>query len=376
MMEQISVLIPDGESEFALFALHGFMSMPHVKVFVLSNQSWVPARFSRQCSKFFYRPTGRDPEKRLAAVSEIVAETGAKVLLPVGIDWIEFAGANRQALNQVMAVVPVPEPEAFKTVNNKWLLAQFMEAHGVAGPPTMLGELNDDFEAKLQAMRFPILAKPYMAWGGEGIRRFDTLAEFEAFLAEYGRERFNNRYIIQSFLNGYVVGLNILGQEGKILAHTMQRGIIPNTQKWAAAAAIRFIRQEGVLEAAQKLLAALNWSGFGNLDMFFDSDDNQIKILEVNSRFWGSLRGSYVAGVNFPYLACLAGLNIPFDSPSYELAQYVHPKTAIKVGLSRLLGKNEKEFAFNETGLKYLLYDPLAEAARALYQETADDQWQ
>jgi predicted ATP-grasp superfamily ATP-dependent carboligase len=356
--------------------MHGFMNMPDVKVYVLSNNPWVQARFSRQCQKFFYRPNSRDPVERLAAVAEIVKKTGVKALLPVGIDWIEFAGVNRAALSQVIAVAPVPEPEAFKTANNKWLLSQFMQASGVAGPPTILGELNADFECKLQGMRFPILVKPYMAWGGEGIRRFDTIAEFEAFLTEYGRECFNNRYIIQTFLNGYVVGLNILCKEGKILAHTMQRGIIPNTQKWAAAAAIQFVRQEGVLETAQKLLTALNWSGFGNLDMFFDTDDNQVKILEVNSRFWGSLRGSYVAGVNFPYLACLAALNIPFDSPTYQLAQYVHPKTALKMSLSKLLGKNQKEFAFNETGLKYLLRDPLAEAARALYQATAGDKWQ
>lgn len=375
-MEKFSVLVPDGESEFALFAMHGFMNKPHLKINVLANNPWVPARFSRQCHKFIYHPPQADYHQRLETVLWVVKETGADVLLPTGIEGIKFAGSVRSELSEVIAVAPVPEPEAFDLVNNKWRLAQFMAEQGIAGPPTIFASMDAAFDQQLRAMKFPILAKPYMAWGGEGIRRFETLAEFENFVAEYGPERFRNRYIIQTFLNGYVVGLNILSRQGQILAHTMQRGIIPNTTKWAAAAAIRFIQHEGVLETAQKLLAALKWNGFGNLDMFFDTDDRQVKILEVNSRFWGSLRGSYVAGVNFPYLACLAGLNIPFDSPTYELAQYVHPKTALKVGLSKLLGKQQNEFAFDETGLKYLLRDPVAEAARAFYQETASDQWQ
>ena len=309
-------------------------------------------------------------------MTQIAREAHIDVLLPVGVDWIEFAGVMHAPLSQAMAVVPVPEPEAFKTVNNKWSLAQFMQAHDVPGPPTILGTLDDNFEQQLHALKFPILTKPITAWGGEGIRRFETLPEFEAFLAEYGHERFKNRYILQSFLTGYVIGLNVLCQEGKILAHTMQRGFIPNSQKWAAAAAIRFVWQEGVLEAAEKLLTALKWSGFSNIDMFYDTTDNQVKILEVNSRFWGSLRGSYVAGVNFPYLACLAAHDVPFSCPKYELAQYIHPKTAIKEGLSKLLGKGQNNFTFNETGLKFLLSDPFAETARAFLQETAGDKWQ
>lgn len=375
-MERFSVLIPDGESEFALFAMHGFMDKPNITLNVMANDSWVPPRFSRRCDKFFYRKIGSDPTQRLEAVAEVAQKTKADVLLPVGIDWIAFAGAHQEQLSQILSLAPVPTPESFKIVNDKWLLAQFMEKHQVAGPPTLLGSTDDDFARQLASFQFPILIKPVTAWGGEGIQRFETLGEFESFVEIYGLDKFKNRYIVQSFLPGYVVGLNVLCQNGKVLGHTMQRGIIPNSQKWAAAAAIKFIEQEGVLEVAQKLLTALNWSGFGNIDMFYDTSDQQVKILELNSRFWGSLRGSYVAGVSFPYLACLAALNIPFSTPPYKLTQYVHPKAAVKEGMSKLLRKSNHSFAFNETGLKYLFKDPLAEAVRALWQETAEDKWQ
>lgn len=375
-MKRISVLIPDGESDFALFVLHGFVGMSNVQLTVLSGDRWAPARFSRHCHRFLHRQAGTDPQERLEEIAQVVRDTGVDVLLPVETDWITFVGAMRQQLSKSLAVVPVPEPEAYRTVNNKWLLAQFMEEHQVPGPPTVLGTLADDFERQLRAIEFPVLIKPITAWGGEGIRRFESVDELQAFLDEYGREAFKDRYIVQSFLPGYVIGLNVLCRNGEVLAYTMQRGTIPNPQKWAAAAAIRFIRQEGVLETAQKLLRALNWSGFGNLDMFYDTSDDQVKVLEFNARFWGSLRGSYVAGVNFPYLACLAALDVPFPVPEYRLAQYIHPRTAFKEGIRKLVGKSEHDFSFSETGLKYLLNDPLAEAARAIRQELSSQQWQ
>jgi hypothetical protein len=92
--------------------------------------------------------------------------------------------------------------------------------------------------------------------------------------------------------------------------------------------------------------------------------------LEINARFWGSLRGSLLAGVSFPYLACLAALNIPFPMPDYELVCYIHPQTALRYTIMRFMGNRRGgDFAFHETGLKFLLADPLAEAIRALRQQ-------
>jgi predicted ATP-grasp superfamily ATP-dependent carboligase len=158
-----------------------------------------------------------------------------------------------------------------------------------------------------------------------------------------------------------------------MLATTMQRGIIPNTQQYAAAGAIEFIMQDKFSAIAQQLIAALDWSGFANIDTLHDSRDACLKILEINARFWGSLRGSLMAGVSFPYMACLAALNIPFPVPDYRPARYFHPKTAVRERVLRLRGKNrESEIAFRETGLQFLAADPLAEAMRAFQQEVLE----
>lgn len=370
MSKSFSVLIPDGESEFALFVAHCFAYFPDVKIYVLSSERWAPIRFSRYCNTYIFRQIPPDAEARLDLIADIVKKNNIDVLLPTETKWISFAIANREALSTFVAVAPLPDSKSFVLANNKWLLARFLAENQIPGPPTVLVTFDGFFEKRLQDMEFPVLLKPVTAWGGEGIERFDNLSDLRCYLEVQGPEKIKDRFIVQSFLPGVVVGVNILSYNGKILATTMQRGIIPNTQKYAAAGAIKFIKEERFLAIAQKLVFALNWSGFANVDTLHDVRDDQLKILEINARFWGSMRGSLVAGVSFPYFACLAALNIPFSMPDYKLARYIHTKTATREVVLRILGKHqERGFAFQETGWKFLLDDPLAESVRAIKQE-------
>jgi predicted ATP-grasp superfamily ATP-dependent carboligase len=367
--EAFSVLIPDGESEFALFVAHCLALIPGIKLHFLSGERWAPARFSRYRRTFTFKPPDSS-DAWLNAIADSVKKKKIDVLLPTGTQAISLAVANREALSTFVAVAPVPDPAPFEIANNKWLLARFLKEREIPGPPTVLVTGDDLFEEKLRAIKFPVLLKPVSAWGGEGIERFEDLASLRRYLAQRDPKRINGRFIVQSFLPGFVVGVNVLSSHGRLLATTMQRGIIPNTQKYAAAGAIRFIKEDRFFAIAQELISALHWSGFANLDTLYDSCDNQLKILEINARFWGSLRGSLIAGVNFPYLACLAALGIPFSMPDYALTRYAHPKTALREGFLRLSGRSrEIDFAFGETGLKFMLADPLAETIRAFRQE-------
>jgi glutathione synthase/RimK-type ligase-like ATP-grasp enzyme len=375
MPESFSVLIPDGESEFALFVAHCFALFPNARLHVLSGERWSPVRFSRYCYKYIFRPLGTSDESRLEAVADIVNKYKIDVLLPTETKWLSFVIANQEALSDVVAVAPVPSPKGFEIANNKWLLSQFLEENQIPAPPTLLATLDDLFEEKLKAFEFPVLLKPVTAWGGEGIERFETLSELRRYIEGQDQRSIKGNFIVQSFLPGLVVGVNILARNGTMLTTTMQRGLIPNTQKYAAAGAIEFIKEDKFSSIAQKLVSALSWSGFANVDTLHDNRDNQLKILEINARFWGSLRGSLVAGVSFPYLACLAALDIPFPMPDYELAHYFHAKTALREGVLKIFGKSHQhKMALRETGLKFLIADPVAEALRAFNQEVIGKQ--
>jgi predicted ATP-grasp superfamily ATP-dependent carboligase len=102
-----------------------------------------------------------------------------------------------------------------------------------------------------------------------------------------------------------------------------------------------------------------NWSGIIHIDLRYDEYDKQIKVIEMNPRFWGSLPASFFAGVNFPYIACLAGLNLDLPEIVIQHKRVIHPKATISLLAKRLTDKKQKKMHFDNSIIEFLLKDPL-----------------
>ena len=365
MQNTFSVLILDEDSELGLFAAHSMVRFPNVKVHILSREQWSPLRLSCYRQSYTFSPVSYDDHMVLEVIENVVKKQGIDVLLPVDIQGIRFVIANREALSSFVAIAPVPESDSFKMVNNKWRLAQFLEEKHIPGPPTILISDCDSFGEQLQSLEFPVLIKPILLTSdGEGIKKFDSLPDLKHFLEHQQPEYLQRQFIIQSFLPGYTLGVNILSHSGELLAITMQHWLIPDEREFAPAAAVKFIKDDRFLATAQRLVSALNWSGYANLDTVCDNQNN-LRVVDFNSRFWGSLLGSYEAGVSFPYLACLVALNISFPMPDYDPIKYFHIKTTLREMWLGFSGKRQEyDISFRESGLRFLLADPLAESMR------------
>ncbi len=365
MKNTFSVLILNDDGDLGLFAAHSLARFPNVRVHILSREQWPPLRVSRYRQSYTFSPVGYENRIVLEIIENVVKKKRIDVLLPVDIQGIRFVIANREALSSFVAIAPVPYLDSFEVVNNKWLLAKFLEEKQMPGPPTLLIDYNDSFEKQLQALEFPVLVKPIiLSSDGDGIKKFGNLPELRHFLEHQNPEQLRGQLIIQSFLSGYTLGVNILSRNGKLLAITLQHWLIPDEREFAPAAAVKFIKDDRFFAMAQKLVSALNWNGYANLDTICDSQNN-LRVVDFNSRFWGSLLGSYEAGVSFPYLACLVALNIPFPMPDYDPIKYFHIKTALREMRLGFLGKRQEyKVNFRESGLRFLLADPLAELMR------------
>ena len=58
------------------------------------------------------------------------------------------------------------------------------------------------------------------------------------------------------------------------------------------------IHNEEMKTIAEKLLTALNWHGYANIDFVVDSRDNQPKIIEINARISAAVKLEYCCGIN------------------------------------------------------------------------------
>ena len=367
-MGKLSVLLPDGENEHALWVTRSLACSKQVRLIILSDERWTPVRFSRHCQLYQFRATGTDHAARLSAVSEMAKRIPIDIILPVGEEGALFVASEREGLSRLAALPPVPDLESLGTARNKWLLNQFARKHDLRVPESVLVTLDSAFNRQIRhGLEYPVLLKPTSLTDGQGICRFDTPSDLLEFLERQGETQFKGQYLVQTYVPGSDLGLSVLCQEGEILAYTIQRGIISAAHRFGPLMAMEFIKQDDVLEMGRRLLAALRWSGVAHIDFRLDSRDGQANIIELNARYWGSLLGSLVAGVNFPYLACLAAQGMAFPVPEYRHSKYAYSTTVLKEGLRWFLGQSSlRGLTFQETGLRFFLIDPFPELVKRL----------
>jgi hypothetical protein len=119
------------------------------------------------------------------------------------------------------------------------------------------------------------------------------------------------------------------------------------------------LNNSSVYEVVKEAINKLNWSGVVHFDLRYDEKENQAKVIEMNPRFWGSIVGSYYAGVNFPYLATLLGLKRDLPVINFQQIRYVDASTAIKITIQRILLRKKAIQYYDHSKLMIHFKDPL-----------------
>jgi predicted ATP-grasp superfamily ATP-dependent carboligase len=356
-----SVLIPDGESWLAYSVQSCLAQVPGIELNVLSNNAKDPMRFSRYTREFLsYSCKGNDDETKLTAIYDAVKKTQADIVLPVDTQTIRLLSAHSASLQSIAALALVPTVEAIDIAANKWLLAEWLKEHQIACPVTILYRPGPAFEQELSTLTFPVLLKPTqqigdLGIGGRGIKIFDTPSE----LLEFCNENIMIEYIVQAFIKGYDMCCSVLCREGKIEAYTIQKGFMASHVRFKPDVGTDFIDNTDAYDVIKNLVAKMNWTGVANFDLRYDEEDQQVKVLEINPRFWGSLLGSFCAGVNFPYLSCLAGLGQTIPKTDFKPIRYVTGEAAAAILYQRFIGHKTKAMYYDNSALNFIAKDPM-----------------
>ncbi|HYK52646.1 MAG TPA: ATP-grasp domain-containing protein [Candidatus Eremiobacteraceae bacterium] len=362
MSDPVSVLIPDGEYIFALSVLRCLGNARH-RVSVCSTDKWAPARFSRFTDRFFHLDPRLSDAAFLDALLDVIKQSKADVLLPVGQSMLRFMLPHEETLRGAIAIVPIPSPPVFEAAKDKWVLAQFCQEHGLSHPQTIHFDEDPRFRERLASLRFPVLIKPARASYGRDIKYFKTAVELLHAVSASPPKR---ESIVQSFVPGYDIDFNVLGVNGVVSAYTIQRGIVEGHGRFKPPVGIDFVENEAIRAEAQHALTALRWSGVAHIDMRYDPVEGRAWIIEINPRFWASLLGSLVAGVNFPHLACIAATGAPMPPQRFRGARFVAGRSALYAIGARLLGDSQVGARFAETNLAFIAADPLPEILMGL----------
>jgi D-aspartate ligase len=355
-MKRISVLIPDAD-----------VQLPVARCLAASKQTLVygfarePAPHLRH-SRFFAAVEEYHGQFNLngwiTRLSEIVVERQIDVVLPISEFAIRALSEHRRGLDFATKLPELPGLGAFDTASDKAALAGFLERRSVRHPPTIVATCGTVSRDTFSALEFPVLAKPRFSSGGVGIRRFETVTSLVAFLDE---KPSGERWIVQNFVEGYDLAVNVICRSGTIVAATAQRVIQPSNEPFQPAIGVEVRDDPAAMGVAEQLVAELKWSGVANIDMRFDVRRRLPVVLELNGRYWLSLLGSLNAGINFPLLACEMCMGEPRANRRPRNARYFYGRAPV---LSSLIGGGPLRIRPGETNLRY--FDPIPDAIRSV----------
>ena len=363
----LTVLVLEGDYRLTGAVLFCLSRQAGVRVHLLSRDVRSPYRFSNYVRSFHLLAPEIPEEVFVAFVQNAARATGAKVLLPVDVAGMRFAIAHRAALETAMRLLPLPAAAYYEIATDKGLLGAFMQEHRIPAPDTIV-DIRHNLAAKLATFGFPVLLKPIEGAGGRGIVRYDTP---EALLAAVAALPDSSRYVVQNCIEGYDIDCNVLYQNGQLVAHSIQKGLVATGDEYAPTEAIEFVHHDAVLAVVDRLMKDLRWNGVAHLDLRYDARARQIKVIEINTRFWLTVVGSaLVAGVNFPVLACQVAAGQAVAPAPFREGRYIPFSNYLKYRYGRRVRRaDDVRFSLRDTSIGAFLGDPFTKIYRFLTDE-------
>jgi D-alanine-D-alanine ligase-like ATP-grasp enzyme len=359
--------------------IHCLAFRPDVEIHILSNDPHAAIRYSRFIKSFRTydkkKITGKpveltgnaviddlrlyhyyDPEKKSEIMDEIISymkSTGATMLFPVDEHIVKIIGYERSLLDSLGIKILTPDIATFLTAIDKWELSQFLNHKDIPHPATARCKQGSSASI-VSGLKFPVIIKPINQGNGLGIRSF---RDEKSFLNFFETQKIEHEYIVQPLINGYDIDCSVLCSNGKVLAYTIQKAVLHSSVEYRAAVGIQFLQNDEVIGVVEKMMAKLNWSGVAHIDLRYDADAKEVKVIEINARYWGSLLGSLNAGVNFPYLAIETMNGKSFERPSFTFKKYFMGNAPLKRIFTTMFQPKEHKVFFRDTSLYYSLRD-------------------
>ncbi|MEY8848316.1 ATP-grasp domain-containing protein [Psychroserpens sp. XS_ASV72] len=360
MNSKIHVLIPDGDSTWALSVLSCLSYNPDYKFFVLSNTKRTATKYSRYTAYYKYYKRTSDQDW-LEILNKEIEANDISVIVPIAEIEMQFFITYQNLLNESAKLIFLPNMEAFQTAIHKNKLSYFIKEHQLPHPKFVDFNSVEAFKKSSFSLSFPVLMKPLHDKGGDGILRFDSLNSLNTYLDKIAD---SEHVFIQEYIEGYDIDCSVICLKGEVLAYTIQKGNLLGHSPFAPQLGFNFTNNDKVIRLVRELMQKLDWSGVAHIDLRYDKKEEDYKVIEINARFWGSVDGSRVAGINFPELAIKLAMQGSIEKTSFRTIHYMRLKGVLKSIKRKPSFIFKRKYLLNNTETKSFLRDPLPTVCR------------
>lgn len=129
--------------------------------------------------------------------------------------------------------------------------------------------------------------------------------------------------IIQEYIQGEGVGYSVFAKNGKIITGFGHKRLAEYPISGGASVYRENYENEEIRSISEKLLTATKWSGFAMFE-FKLTTDNEVYLIEVNPRIWGSINHGLQNGVNY-FEDILGKSSLEEDDSAKDIKTYLSP---------------------------------------------------
>ena len=300
------VLILDASQRSAL-AVTRSLGKQGINVFTAEESPTALASSSRFSIYHFTYPSPRlDPEHFIETLSKLVKEQHIDILLPMTELTTTLLLMHQASFPS--AKIPFPDMSSVDALSNKCLLMRKAESLDIPIPRTWYADSTDNLTFNLDSLPYPIALKPGKSWlyhdgqwqraavqfASNSLDARHILDTYWAFKA--------HPFMIQKCVDGYGAGIFAIYDNGKPLALFAHRRLREKPPSGGVSVLSESIKVDPELGSyAQALLGNASWHGVAMVE-FKIAPDGTPYLMEINTRFWGSLQLAIDSGIDFPYM--------------------------------------------------------------------------
>jgi predicted ATP-grasp superfamily ATP-dependent carboligase len=297
-----NVLVTDAQMRSSLAVIRS-LGKKGLKVTASEETRFTTGFFSKYCSdKIVYPNPKKEEEKFVEKLLKTVKNGDYDVLFPVADNCLKPIIDNREELSKYIKIA-LPDTETFMNGYDKGNTLKIALKNGIPCPETYFS--IDELYENQNKLVYPLVVKPRISSGSRGLKvcqSFDDLISVYKELQEEFGALLVQEYIPYGGELGVYTMFNFDSEPRAVTVHQRIRSYPVSGGPSTFRKTIKNETSKEAIKIGFKLLKEMKWSGVGMVEFRIDERDGSLKLMEVNSRFWGSLQLSILSGVDFPFM--------------------------------------------------------------------------
>jgi len=302
----MGVIVTDCEERIG-FNVSRSLGKAGVNVTPCSKTRLAAAFYSRFCKNgFIYFPPEKNFKLFLRDIIKISEKKSGYTFIPVSDYSLLGVLTIRKKLEKSIKL-PLASTQSIEVALDKGKTLSLVKDLSIPYPETFFPKNLSDVRRISKRLKYPVIVKPRKSKVVVGNRVLsyrvkvaynekDLIRNFKMLHVP------KNPPLIQSVVKGVGYGFFALFNRGEIRAFFIHRRIREFPVGMGASTLRESAYDARVKRFGKRILEELNWHGVAMVEFKMDEKGKKPKLMEINPRFWGSLRLAIEAGVDFPLL--------------------------------------------------------------------------